>query len=208
METQSLPIAVYLKESGGLDSFYESDTVVVLDRDENGWRAMRQFSCSCSPDLGLDGLRAAVRGIIDRLADVRIIAGAQLSGIPFSVFDLAGFSIFGITDLSDETLDGILADISAGDSERRIKEEIIRNASPAETDVPGVYFLDLVMLQTECPEVSSKKAMRAFFDTTPFLELHLICKHLPPWIETDPRFNVAVSQTSTHVAAVITHKRP
>jgi hypothetical protein len=46
-------------------------------------------------------------------------------------------------------------------------------ACPVETDTPGVFRLDLIRLQRERPDVSSKMALKDFLGTTPFYELHL-----------------------------------
>ena len=62
---------------------------------------------------------------------------------------------------------------------------MVKNAGPVQTQTPGVYFLNLLELQKECPEISSKKALASFLSDTPFLELHLVCAHIPPWLIAD-----------------------
>jgi len=69
-----------------------------------------------------------------------------------------------------------------------------------------VFSLDLIALQNECPEVSSKKAMADFLENTPFLELHLVCKHIPPWIENSGKYNIKAQNIDGAVSAVITRK--
>jgi hypothetical protein len=85
------------------------------------------------------------------------------------------------------------------------KKAIVKDAKPVETSTPGVYFLDLVALQKECPEVTSKMAMMDFLKNTPFMELHLVCKHIPPWIENSGTYKVQVtSDKAGAVQAIIT----
>jgi hypothetical protein len=100
-------------------------------------------------------------------------------------------------------LDGIEADVLDSFTEQNIKEKIIKEARPVSTETEGIYYLDLVLLQTECPDVSSKKAMKDFFSNTPFLELHLICRHLPPWIEGDETLKIDAQPKDGNVYAII-----
>jgi hypothetical protein len=123
------------------------------------------------------------------------------------VFDRAGLHIFEIGGISDGVFDGIVEDLRGADAAAAAKAAIVRDARPVETSTPGVYFLDLVALQKECPEVSSKKAMMDFLKDTPLLELRLVCKHIPPWIENSGSYNVrTVKDAGGVVEAVITRK--
>jgi hypothetical protein len=50
-------------------------------------------------------------------------------------------------------------------------------------------------------------AMTDFLKDTPFLELRLVCKHIPPWIENSGAYNVqTVSDNGNAVQAVITRR--
>ena len=104
-------------------------------------------------------------------------------GIPFCVVDSFGFKIFSINELNNDCLDGIVEDIESSNMIEKMKKQIVENAMPVETETEGIFYLDLVLLQTECPEISSKKALKDFLNTTPFLELQLLCNHIPPWLE-------------------------
>jgi hypothetical protein len=115
--------------------------------------------------------------------------------------------IFQIGEISDEIFDGVVEDLKSANAEAAAKEAIIRDAKPIETSTPGVYYLDLVALQRECPEVTSKKAMMDFLRDTPFMELRLVCKHIPPWIENSGAYNVQVAGNEAgNVLVVITRK--
>ena len=62
------------------------------------------------------------------------------------------YDIFSINNLSYETLDDIMSDIE------QLKiindKKVAVNTAPIETEISGVYFLDLALLQTEFPEIS------------------------------------------------------
>lgn len=199
-------IAVYLHNLKEIVSFCKSNSMCIYTIENNSWKVKRTVAYNKPETHSISVLRKQASEIMHLVSDCNIIAGKELSGIPFSVFDMAGFHIFSIGEISNDVLYGITSDIEKGYEEKRVKEEIIKTACPVETDIPGVYYLDLIMLQTECPEVSSKKAMTSFFDTTPFLELKLICKHIPPWIENSGKYNIVSERHDDSFTAVITKK--
>jgi hypothetical protein len=124
-----------------------------------------------------------------------------MSGIVYRALASCGFSIFEITEVSPAVLDGILEDMTAETGPGSDDIE-----SPAETSVPGVYAFDLIRYQTQHPERSSKQALRDFLENTPFLELHLTCGHVPPWLEADYKID-AVSTSGGGISAVVWKKQ-
>ena len=59
--------------------------------------------------------------------------------------------------------------------------------APTPTDIPGVYTINLMEVQAAHPDITSKKALRPFLASTPFVELEIICGHMPPWLEEHMR---------------------
>lgn len=198
-------IALYLQDGYSTVSFLKANMLVIYEK-ETEWRSIRTIPIDFSGTGGLSVLRSGVQALITQLGDCSIIAGKSLTGIAYAEFDKAGFSIFDIDSVQPDIFDGILRDIAQNDEKLHIKEEMIRQARPVETEVPGIYFLDLTALQTECPGISSKKALTDFLNSTPFLELHLVCRHLPPWLENVP-LDIKARNSGEQVTAVITKKQ-
>lgn len=179
-------IAVFLQDAIPAGSFFQTDEIAIFEKDEGIWTVTESIPVPAPLPGDIHALRSEIRQMVSRISEdpaCRAVAGGEFSGIPFSEFDRAGFAIFSISSISDTVLDGIVDDIKQAAVLRNKKEGIIRNTKPVETDVPGIWYLDLAELQTQCPEVTSKKAMLDFVKTVPFLELHLVCKHVPPWME-------------------------
>jgi len=198
-------ICIFMQDDGKLVSFLKATKIVVFKKSDV-WREINTIILIEPYSTNPIKLRQHILNIISQLEDCKIIAGSELIGIPYCVFDGNGFSIFSITEISDEVLDGIIADIKVTDLQINMKNEIIKNAMPVETEISGVYYLDLVMLQTECPEISSKKALKNFLSNTPFIELQLLCNHIPPWIENG-NYDIASTKTSNDkFLAIITNK--
>jgi len=200
-------IAVFTNKDSQICDFFDAERFMIFERGEKGWETISEKNFEKIAPSNPALTRKSTEALLPLIEDCDILAGGALVGIPFTVFDRAGFHIFEIGAMNDEVFDGIIEDLRNADSEAAAKEKIIREAKPVETSTPGVYFLDLIALQRECPEVTSKKAMMDFMKDTPFLELCLVCKHIPPWIENSGLYNVQVTgDKDGEVQAVITRK--
>ena len=206
-------IAVFANKDSQICDFFDAERFLLFERGEAGTEPGKRWK-----KIGEPGFKKVIpsnptltrkntQTLLPLIEGYDVLAGGALVGIPFTVFDRAGIHIFEIAAINDEILDGIIEDVRNADAEAVAKEKIIRDAKPVETSTPGVYFLDLIALQKECPEVTSKKAMMDFMKDTPFLELRLVCKHIPPWIENSGLYMVRVTADKDgEVSAVITKK--
>jgi len=202
-------IAVFVNGDSQVCDFFDAERFLIFERGEEGkgWETVSEKNFQKIAPSNPALTRKSTETLLPLVEGCDVLAGGALVGIPFTVFDRAGFHIFEIGAVGDEVFDGIVEDLRNADSEAAAKEKIIREAKPVETSTPGVYFLDLIALQKECPEVTSKKAMMDFLKDTPFLELRLVCKHIPPWIENSGSYNVQITgEKDGEVSAVITRK--
>jgi len=202
-------IAVFTNGDSEVCDFFDAERFLIFERSETEkkWEAISETNFEKIAPSNPALTRKSTEELLPLIEDCDVLAGGALVGIPFSVFDRAGLHIFEIGAVDDEVLDGIIEDLRDADAAAAAKEKIIREAKPVETSTPGMYFLDLIALQKECPEVTSKKAMMDFLKDTPFLELRLVCKHIPPWIENSGLYNVQVtSDKDGTVDAVITRR--
>jgi hypothetical protein len=200
-------IAVFTNKDSKLCDFFEAERFLIFERTPTGWEKKGEVSFEKIVPSDPALTRKNTEALLPLIEGCNVLAGGALFGIPFAVFDRAKLHIFEIGAIDDEVFAGIAEDLCNADAEAAAKEAIIRDAKPVETSTPGVYFLDLIALQKECPEISSKKAMMDFLKDTPFLELRLVCKHIPPWIENSGVYNVQViSENDGAVQAVITRR--
>lgn len=181
-----MDIAVFLQDGKPASSFFAADEIDIFTKSDDKWGVTDTCGVPEAWPQDLAAFRTEIRSLVERIlkdTDCKAVAGGEFSGIAFNELDRAGLHIFSISAVSDGTLDGIVSDIEKNNEASRIKEQIILDAKPVETSVPGVWYLDLIALQTQYPDISSKKAMQEFVQTVPFLELHLVCNHVPPWME-------------------------
>lgn len=199
-------IAVFSRERK-IVSFVKCNMVDIYEKQGETWEIARTASFLPLGSLTVKELREETEKIAHLAEEAKAMVCKEITGIPFSVFNRKGYCIFSVEIIDDETLNGVIADIEESDEKKRMKDEMIRNAQPAETRTPGVYMLNLQELQKECPEISSKKALMPFLSDTPFLELHLICAHVPPWLERDASYEKKVQSKDGAMHVLLTKKQ-
>lgn len=199
-------IAVFSKDEE-LAPFLECNMVRIYEKQEDGWKLIETSLFSPVMAGSIGGLRNEMKAVLPLADGADAVICTEIAGIPFAEFDRAGYCIFSAPEIGSQVFDGVMEDIEASDEKKKIRDEIIKNARPAETQTPGIYFLDLVLLQKECPEVSSKKALREFLDTVPFLELRVDCAHVPPWLEQESRFDIKTRNQDGVAHLVLTKKQ-
>jgi len=202
-----LGIAVFTDEEGNMANFYNCARINMYGKDEKGFKLKKTIEYEKIEPSSPQKIRSDTEALIELIEDCDTTAFKEIFGIPFSVFDKAGYNIFSMDYYSEEMLMGIADDINSLNDANKMKEEILNSARPTETDTPGVYFFDLLEVQTKCPDITSKQALKPFLDTTPFMELRLVCAHMPPWIEKDSRFNVVTERNDRGIYSVITFRQ-
>ncbi|GLB28738.1 hypothetical protein LAD12857_06610 [Lacrimispora amygdalina] len=187
--------------------FLHCNLVEIFQKEGTQWQVVRTSPFSAIKGTTVEELRKETEAVLALTEDAKAVLCRELSGIPFSVFNQKGYCIFCAPKADQDTLNGVVRDMEESDEKRRRKEEMIKNAGPVETETPGIYFLDLMQLQKECPEISSKKALLSFLSNTPFLELRLVCAHIPPWLETDAFYEKKVRPREGGVHITVTRKQ-
>ncbi len=195
-------IAVATDKEGNPCDLNNPCNVQLYENTLQGWQMCREYLYAPNLNDAPPTLRDKVKELVAKLGECRVIAAKAATGIAYHSFDRAGFSVFEIASLSREVLDGIAQDVQAARLEEKPPEQVL--AAPWQSGEDGVYEFDLVALQRVHPEVSSKKALMSFFDTTPFVALTLFCTHLPPWIEQRSDLAVSAREQNGVMCAMIT----
>lgn len=187
--------------------FLQCSRMEQYEKADGTWKVSRLQELPPLQTDSVKTLRKTMQEILAMTEDSHIIVCAEISGIPFTAFDMAGYCIFTSDKVDGHMLDGILEDIKVSDEKARMQEAQLKNAAPAETETPGVYYLDLIALQKEYPQISSKKALQDFLENTPFLELQLVCAHIPPWLENSGKYEIRAIPKEREVQAIVTKER-
>jgi len=163
-------------------SFENGTTINIYYKDTDSWQLKEEINYSLDTNLSLADIRDYIRTVVLKLEDCKIVIGKTVSGLPYNIFDRMGFAIFEVDFISDSLLDEIFSEVQEYKNEK-VDSLLNLSTSPIQTEIDGIYFLNLIDLQEKHPEISSKKALQAFLATTPFYKFELICSHVPPWFE-------------------------
>lgn len=199
-------IAVFTDKTGKMCNFYNCQHFDIYVKEDH-YKLVKSKDFEAIVPSSLNKIRQEVNRIIELLDDCKVAAFGEIFGIPFSAFDMAGFSIFQLEKISDDVLDGVFSDIEEAKNAMKEMDEMIKKATPIETDTSGVFIVDMVRVQEANPEMSTKRVLLPFFESTPFMELKILCVHIPPWIERDGRFDVSSEQTEKGLVATVTYKK-
>jgi len=215
-------IAVLSDAAGTPATLTLAESVIVYIRGEKEWQEISKFSCiPFAADTPHDLLLLG-EAISDELGDVIVILGSDISGASYWALNRVGFLLCESEGISDGFLDELFGELDADEAVMIIEKskagsdpacsEAQKNlVSPRASAQPGHYFINLKEVQQCNPLLSTKKILRPFLKGTLFLELVILCGHVPPWLETDlPKWGLAmtVKKTDTDSCTVtIAHKK-
>lgn len=172
-------IAVTFNSNGKYCSFQEAFQLKVYEKTNTDWTVNQMLPLALRASESNE-LRIQLRLITDKLTDCKILLTTAITGISYHVFDKMNFSIFEAPTFSAELCDDIVDEIAANREELAIDRLISRE--PLEL-LDGCYYLDYLLLEKRHPEVTTKKILLPFFESTSFSSLTFRCSHLPPWLE-------------------------
>ena len=146
------------------------------------WRACDAVPFSLEGCDTLPQMRERLRQLANLLPEQAAIAGVSISGLAYNELSRMGFCLCELDAFSPDILDALASEILAS-----AQGEVQVPTAPTPTDTPGVYTINLMEVQAAHPDITSKKALRPFLASTPFVELEIICGHMPPWLEEHMR---------------------
>ena len=144
----------------------------------DAWQQLEAIPFTLSGCYELAEMRDRIKVLERQLPQGAIIAGTSISGLAYNEFSQMGFCLCELESFSPDILDALAAEVAAeAEPSAQVPTE------PVSGDTPGCYRINLMEVQAAHPEISSKKALRPFLASTPFVELEIICSHMPPWLE-------------------------
>lgn len=197
-----------LENSQNTLATFETCTHLALWNRENGpdstWSAGECVPFTLSGCAELAPMRERLRQLAATLHDVTAIAGLSISGLAYNELGRLGFCLCELDAFSPDILEALAQEIMASEQDA---SQVPAEPVPGET--PGTYRINLMEVLAAHPDISSKKALRPFLASTPFVELEIICGHMPPWLEEHVRRNhltcARTRQTDGTVVVRISH---
>lgn len=180
-----LKLSVLIRDDQSVAGIEDCCQISVYQLEKNRWSEVHSFQWQLGELSGMSHIRKGVQGLIEQLGDCRVIIGRKITGLPYHVFNKNGFHIFEAdSPISSELFDAIQGELTQAATEREEQNSDGQkiHKTPYSLNNDGIYYLNLIELHQAFPEISSKKALRQFLLETPFSELHLVCNHIPPWL--------------------------
>lgn len=128
----------------------------------------------------------ALRKPFVRMGTCKVIVGREISGLPYNVLDTAGFKIFQMEGLADSFLE-IVHSILKQDTVLCVNDESIPETfiTPENNENDGNYIINLIDIQKNHSQVTSKQILMPILKKSQFYELEIICSHIPPWVDIE-----------------------
>nr|WP_321349603.1 Fe-only nitrogenase accessory AnfO family protein [uncultured Methanoregula sp.] len=176
-------IATFLGEEGTTIPLNEPGTVTVFRRERGAWVKSRERAFALNPAHGLRELRQDVSGLLEFFGGCRVLVVKSASGALYFELEKARCSIWEISGVPKEFLDEVWHDEKASEETLSLPADA-GIPSPLEIS-PGRFSISILEIQGKRPEVSSKQVLQRFVQQGAFLELEIVCDHMPPWIEME-----------------------
>ena len=177
-------IAVFLGPDGTSAALDMRGKVVVFRLARGAWEVSRQLDVSPGDAGGMRELRQKMAEVIGFLDGCRVFVARAVTGVPYFELEKAGCSVWEYEGQPADFLDRIWAleeaDRAAG-APRPGPEQL---PVPVERS-PGHFFISIMEVQSKNAGASSKQILREFIRKGGFRSLHIVCGHVPPWIEVE-----------------------
>ena len=170
-----------LTHERALSSTEECTQVLLFEKKDSAWNAIKEMPFELE-NSSPSAVRDSIRSMILELGNCSVVVAKAIAGIPYHVFDRMGFFIFEADNLSDRLLDELIEDV---EMEKMHINEKSAAIEPVAVDNENRWFMDLIALQKNHPEMSSKQALRPFLQKKNFFELKIVCSHVPPWLDVE-----------------------
>ncbi|WP_099466929.1 Fe-only nitrogenase accessory AnfO family protein [Konateibacter massiliensis] len=184
-----LRIGVVLNEKQEIASIMDGVKIAVYEKKESGWFPTYEVKNYLGQKETIDEMREFIQQLILELKGCKILVAFALTGIPFMMLDKEGFMLCEAEEISERLFEEIAYDYAKTEQEKlrhSLKLQIDYPSKPFETNIKGIFELDLKKLQECHPQISSKMAVIPFLKEETFYQLNLYCDHVMPWLEHNP----------------------
>lgn len=177
-------IAVFLGDDGQTISIYKSGLIKVYTKEQGTWKVLKEIPFIIDETDGIKSVRKSLTTMVQDLEKCKVFVGKEVTGLSYTVLEIAGFNIWEMEGKPEEFLDFVLEkeeeEELTENSEEKVVEVMVEPISP---NKDGNYYINLNQLQNSKSGVTSKQALLPFLRNAVFYKLDIICSHLPLWLE-------------------------
>lgn len=176
-----MEIAVRVGKDGNTTTLYEQGSIVVYQKQFNGWVTKREHVFKLSPQQELPELRRNMKELMLFLGSCKIFVISSIAGIPYLLLEKSGFTVWEAEGNPGELLDEVL------EKEMEValaKTQILSIPEPIDMG-NGFYRISLCDVQKLGNGATSKQVLQPFLRNRRFYQLEVLCNHIPPWLEAE-----------------------
>ena len=187
-------IAAFVGTEGNTQSFDSSGTVHIYEKDNDlQWHCVGVVPFCIEKTMNLKDIRKSIYAIAPSLSGCKALIARYNMGIFNAIFEEElHIRIFPIKGSPLVVLDKVRELIRIEFIEAVKKAELCKQQNTNSTSpIPvgelenGLYRIDLVEVQRKNDSMNSKDILVPFFEKNKFVELEIICLHIPKWIERE-----------------------
>jgi hypothetical protein len=171
-------VAVALGDDGKLSELPASSAVAFYVGEGASWREEGRVPFSFSGVSGLCSMRKRLHEYIGVLGEADAILALSFPGVSRDVLSRAGPTLYEAPVFEPKVLEGIHEHALKGGGEGEAVPVRPFEREPGS----GAYYLDLRLALNANPDLTTKKVLRPFFQSTSFTELDFVYDHFPPWL--------------------------
>lgn len=169
---------MFLNSKNQISGFFDSEYIRVFEKKNEKWEILSDIVLESEKIKSIASVREYYKFVGGSKINCEIIVTNKAVGIPYNVFECLGFSIWELKGEAEEHLDNILYN----EKMVQVKFESKKEENYYREINEGIYEINLIKIQGEKPEISSKMIIRPVLKNKNFKELNIECCHIPPWI--------------------------
>jgi Fe-only nitrogenase accessory protein AnfO len=173
-----MKIAVLVDGAEQAISFGETGIVKLYCKQNDGWKAAKEIVFGIDDLVSINEIRERIRKMAEALDDCKVFVAAEVAGVPYAILEGMGFNIWKIKGAPAEFLDYIAEKEAQGQT---VTVKAVEKPIPVKTGREGCYFIDLKTILDKDSTLTSKQVLLPFLQNTDFIELEVICEHVPLW---------------------------
>jgi Fe-only nitrogenase accessory protein AnfO len=183
-----MDIAVLLVSEEKSSVFEKNGIIKVFSKQDDGWVLQRARTYDIQGAGSADAMRSYLSEVAVWLGDCKNFLAKRMRGIHLAAFEKYQISFWEI-DGSPEQFFDYIQEAQSGQT-KPAQDPPDETIKPVEQK-PGYYFVDLREVMNHKTSLNSRQVLEPFLRETSFLQLEVVCNHVPKWLEDElPKFNL------------------
>lgn len=181
-------IGVILNENDQITSLIDAVRIAIYEKKDSDWIETNEVKECFGQRNSMNQMRDFLEQMIAELKECNILVASILTGIPYMILDKAGFMLCEADIITNQLFEEVAYDyVKMQQEKEQLQKMPVTDypTKPYETKEKGIFELDMQKLQKSHPDISSKKAIIPFLNSTNFYQLNIYCSHIMPWLDRE-----------------------